>query len=194
MELLTYGPPEPLRRFVDYFWRFRSCEDGVFSLKLFGTGVSGIIVQGHNSRTALTRTGPRQVSPADDIPNAFVYGKRTHPGQLVARAPFELTGVVLRPQALYTLLRIDPADVKLAELEGGLSGRAAHQPAGDPLVGQSLRILQARVRTIRLPQLRKCVGLSERQFERRFQRAVGVPPHLRILRFQEGRDADGGSF
>ena len=47
----------------------------------------------------------------DELPKAFVYGKRTQPGQVCAQGPFELTGAVFKPQGLQALLRIDAADV-----------------------------------------------------------------------------------
>jgi AraC-like DNA-binding protein len=38
-----------------------------------------------------------------------------------------------------------------------------------------------------VPHLLKCLSVSERQFERRFVRAIGVSPHqyIRIVRFRE---------
>jgi AraC-like DNA-binding protein len=213
MKLLTYGPPHSLRKYVEYFWTFRSAESGFFPFKLFASDVSGLIVQGHDGRSALAPAGT-QLRGKDEVPNAFVYGKRTRPGQLVARAPFELTGVVFRPQGLHALLQIDPAEVqngplavdellagrltdrllnartaqeRLTALGRALDVLASDQSEGDLRVADGLRLLRTQVRTIRIPQVLKCVGLSERQFERRFRRAVGVSPHryLRILRFQE---------
>jgi AraC-like DNA-binding protein len=68
-----------------------------------------------------------------------------------------------------------------------LSARIGDGPVADALVSESLRLLRGQVRTIRIRQLLKYLGLSERQFERRFRRAVGILPHqyLRIVRFQE---------
>jgi AraC-like DNA-binding protein len=55
------------------------------------------------------------------------------------------------------------------------------------LVTESLRLIHQGIRSIRVPQLLKCLNVSERQFERRFVRAIGLSPHhyIRIVRFQE---------
>src|SRR5262245_29850627 len=208
-EQRTYRPSALLEQYVERFWTLRSDEDGPFTLKLFANGVSGIIVQHANGRSALERPGDTWRRSGSDIPGAFVYGKRTTPGELVARGPFELTGVVFRPQALHALLDADPAEFnnrpvrvndlfggledrllnaatardRLAILEGRLSARVGDKSPCDVLTGESVRLLQARVR---IPQLLKMFAISERQFERRFKMAMGVSPHLylRILRFQ----------
>jgi AraC-like DNA-binding protein len=219
MQLLTYSPPASIAPYVRHMWTLQCPAAGVFTLDLFANGVSGIIVQNHNGASALQRTelvsGPGRAQPTSgsDIPNAFVYGKRTRPGRLAALGPFELTGVVFRPQGLHGLLKIDPATVNNGPLEvdrlfAGSFGEQlanavtaseqltvlarelrAHVPdaqADDVLVNESLRLLRGQL-AIRLPGLLKRLGLSERQFERRFRAAVGFSPHryLRILRFQK---------
>jgi AraC-like DNA-binding protein len=220
MQLLTYSPPASLTPYVEYMWTLRCPTGGVATLDLFANGVSGIIVQSHNGISALKRTavfsGTDRAQPTggSDIPAAFVYGKRTRPGQLLAVGPFELAGVAFRPQGLHGLLEIDPAEInngpvevdgllacglseqlvnavtaseRLTILARHLRARAVNAQSDDALVNESLRLLRGHVRTIRLPRLLKCLGLSERQFERRFRKAVGLSPHryLRILRFHE---------
>jgi AraC-like DNA-binding protein len=219
MQLLTYGPPASTAPYVEHMWTLRCPADGVFTLDLFANGVSGIIVQSHNGTSALQRPGVSEgwcAQPArgNVIPNAFIYGTRTRPGKLLARAPFELTGVVFRPHGLSALLGIDPAEVtngpldidelfagalgcqlltaatasdRLAILARHLCARVADAKADDVLVNESLRLLRGQPRIVRLPWLLKWLGLSERQFERRFRKVIGFSPHryLRILRFQE---------
>jgi AraC-like DNA-binding protein len=168
------------------------------------------LIQHDNGHSALRRSSG---SSADAVPKAFVYGKRTQPAQLTARGSFELTGVVFRPQGLHGLLRIDPAGVnngpvnigelfahsledqllsarsaieRLAVLVRCLVARSGDDQQDDVLVSESLRLIRERVRTIRILPLLKHLAISERQFERRFRKAVGVSPHryLRIFRFQ----------
>jgi hypothetical protein len=173
LEQRTYDPSALLERYVECFWTLRSREDGLFTLKLFANGVSGIMVQHHDGRSALSRTGS---SPgASGIPSAFVYGKRTQPGELVARGPFEMIGVVLRPQALHALLDTDPAGFnngpvsiddlfdgledpllnagtareRLALLDRCLSARVIDQPSDDALACESARLLRTPVRFCR---------------------------------------------
>jgi AraC-like DNA-binding protein len=147
-------------------------------------------------------------------PTSFVYGKRTRPSQTFAKGPFGLTGVVFKPQGLSTLLnthpmRLNDGSVELNEFsrenigEQLLNARSHHERVArlgeflrahvdnsgseDALVTESLRLIQKEIRSIRVPRLLKCLNVSERQFERRFVRAIGVSPHhyIRILRFRE---------
>lgn len=214
MKLLTFRPPPLLRPYVEYFWTLQSPEDGVRTLQLLATDVSGMLVQHENGRSALTRANETSPSSSNELPNAFVYGKRTQPAQLLARGTFELTGAVFRPESLPALLRVDPADInngpvnvgdlfarhledqllsartareRLTVLVGCLGARILGRPPADALVSESLRLMRMEVRTIRIPRMLKRLGISERQFEKRFLRVVGLPPHhyLRILRFRE---------
>jgi AraC-like DNA-binding protein len=218
MQLLTYSPPSSIGLYVEHMWTLQCPAHGIFTLDLFANGVSGIIVQSDNGSPLLRRTeacsGAASAQRTSDIPSAFVYGTRTRPGQLLARGPFELSGVVFRPQGLHGLLNVEPAAItngpvdvdslfacRLSEQLGNavnaserltilarhLLARAAHAQSDDLLVNESLRLLRGQLRTIRLPWLLKQLGLSERQFERRFRKVVGLSPHryLRILRFQE---------
>jgi AraC-like DNA-binding protein len=216
MEPTMYGPPEGLTSYIEYFWTLECRqEDAMLTLKTFANGVSGIIFQHHNGRSALgPTTAPSYSFSNGGLPTSFVYGKRTRPGQTFAKGPFGLTGAVFKPQAVSMLLKIDPVEltngpVELDEFsaehvdEQLLNARTQHERflrlshflrahvAGarpeDALVTESLRLIHRRIRSIRVRQLLKCLNLSERQFERRFVRAVGVTPHLyiRIVRFQE---------
>jgi AraC-like DNA-binding protein len=213
MELLKVAPSAPLATYVEYFWTLQCLRDDVLPLRMFANKASGVIVQHYDGRSVLHGANGDPSSSASNPPAVFVYGKRTRPGQLVATGPFELTGVVFRPQALRSLLKIGASEVNngpvdVDEVLGArLAGRlldatsaaerrmllaqalCARVPdADDRLVTQSLRLLHRHRVTLRIPRLLKALGVSERQLERRFVRAVGVSPHhyLRILRFQEG--------
>jgi AraC-like DNA-binding protein len=211
---VTYDPPASLRQHVAYFWALQYPADCALAIETFANNVSGILFQHRNGGSALAR--PSGARPADEngIPRAFVYGKRTRPASFIARGPFELTGVVFRSQGIPALLAIDPADVnngpvsvddvfadslgdqlvgagsaaeRLEVLARSLNARMNDRRPADPLVAEGVRLLREEVRTIRIPRLLTCLGVSERQLERRFKRSIGLSPHrfLRILRFQE---------
>jgi AraC-like DNA-binding protein len=216
MELTLQKPPEALANYVEYFWGFE-CDrvDAALTLQTFANGVSGIIFQHHDGRSAwapTTATSEPVTNAA--IPTSFAYGKRTRPSQTVAKGPFGVTAVVFKPQGLSMLLRIAPMelnngpvrlseftrenvndqllnartqDERFAHLAKFLGAQANRARPEDVLVTESLRLIHGRIRSVRVPQLLKCLKLSERQFERRFVRAVGVSPHhyIRIARFQE---------
>jgi AraC-like DNA-binding protein len=216
LEPTVYRPHGALTSFVEYFWTLECGRgDTILTLKTFANGVSGIIVQHHNGRSALSPT-TAQGHPVStgDVPTSFVYGKRTRPSQTFAKGPFGLTGVVFKPQGLSALLNTHPIElnngpVELDEFsrenvgEQLLNARSQHERVArlteflrghldgsrpvDLLVAESLRLIHQGIRSIRVPQLLKSLNVLERQFERRFVRAIGVSPHhyIRIVRFQE---------
>ncbi len=216
MQPTVYQPHGAITRFVEYFWTCECRQDdAVVTLQTFANVVSGIIFQHHNGRSALGPTLMRRhLAGNGDVPTSFVYGKRTQPNQTFATGPFALTGVVFKPQGLSTLLNIHPAQVNNGPIaldefgkksigEELLNARSQHerlvrlseflrahvdasQPE-DALVTGGLDLIHQGIHSIRVPRLLDSLGISERQFERRFVRAVGVSPHhyIRIVRFQE---------
>jgi AraC-like DNA-binding protein len=215
MEPTVYRPQGALARFVEYFWTFewRQGEAGQ-PLKMFATGVSGILFQHHDGRPALGSTAQGHPVAQGGCPTSFVYGKRTRPSQTFAKGPFGLTGVVFKPQGLSTLLNSHPMQFndgsvelnefsrdniseqllearshqeRVARLSGFLRAQVDGSGPEDVLVAESLWLIQKGIRSIRVPHVLKCLKVSERQFERRFVRAIGVSPHqyIRIVRFRE---------
>jgi AraC-like DNA-binding protein len=181
---------------------------------MFATGVSGILFQHHNGRPALGATAAGHPVSNGGCPTSFVFGKRTRPSHTFSKGPFGLTGVVFTPQGLNTLLNTHPRHLndgsvqlnefsrenigeqllnarsdreRVARLNDFLHEHIDGSGSEDALVAESLRLIQTRIRSIRVPQLLKCLNVSERQLERRFVRAIGVSPHqyIRIVRFQE---------
>jgi AraC-like DNA-binding protein len=215
MEPRFYQPHPALAKFVEYFWTFESGErDTGRTLKMFATGVSGILLQHRDGRPALGSTADGQPVSSGGCPTSFVYGKRTRPLQTFSNGPFRLMGVVFKPQGLSRLLNTDPMPLndgsaglhefsrehlgeqllnarsdheRVARLTQFLRARVAEAGAEDLLVTESLGLIRSDIRSIRVPQLLKRLRVSERQLERRFVRAIGVSPHqyIRILRFRE---------
>lgn len=216
MRPTLYAPPEDLTEYVECFWTLEACDEDIgVTLSTFAHGASGIIFQHCDGRSGLgpplARAHPFRNR---DLPTSFLYGKRTAPSHTFAKARFGLMGVVLRPQALSTLLNIRPAEltnapialadlssenvgerllnassqqeqlVLLGEFVRARIGRARRE---DPVVTASLQLIDRRIRSIRVQQVLKYLNVSERQFERRFMHATGVSPHqyIRIVRFQE---------
>ena len=214
MQLLTHRPPRSLRQHIEYFWTFSCPQDGPFDVRLFVDGASGIVIQHSDGGYGLSSPHGTTARAPVAIPKAFVYGPRTQPGHLVARGPLQLTGAAFRPHTLHALLKIDAAemsrrgpvhinDVFNRQLEDHVlnAGAAPERLAvlgqhlttyvgdarEDLLISDSVRLLTAEVRTLRIPEVLTRLEISERQFERRFKRAVGLSPHryLRVLRFRQ---------
>jgi AraC-like DNA-binding protein len=215
MEPTVYRPQGPLARFVEYYWTFDWAHgEAGQTLKMFATGVSGILFQHHDGRPALGSAPQGEPASGRGCPTSFVYGKRTRPSQTFARGPFGLTGVVFKPQGLSALLNSHPmqfndGSVRLNEfsrenisdqllnvrshrervsrLSRFLLSRVDDAGKEDVLVTESLQLIRKGIRSIKVPRLLKYLNVSERQFERRFVRAIGVSPHqyIRIARFRE---------
>jgi AraC-like DNA-binding protein len=219
MQYAVHKPPEAIKHYVEHFWTLQHGQEATgVAFKTFADGVSGMVFQHHNGRSAF---GPATLlsgatHPFYDgtLPTLYVYGKITMPSQITANGPSEITGVVFKPQALSALFKLDAAEVtdspveltefgsaelgerlldtttqedRIALLTQFLLRRSDSAQPDDTLVADSLRLIHGQIRSIRVPHLLHALNLSERQFERRFLRAVGVSPHhyIRIMRFQE---------
>jgi AraC-like DNA-binding protein len=149
-----------------------------------------------------------------DYPTAFARGIVLSPSHTMAIGAFSATGAVFTPQALHRLFKVDafeltdtPLDLvafatpnlnerllnatrqegRLALFSEFLRVRAESGKPEDAVVAAALRLIRRRVGSIRVPDLLKTLHVSERQLEKRFLRAVGVPPHryIRLARFEE---------
>jgi AraC-like DNA-binding protein len=186
------------------------------TLKFFVTCAPCIVFQHHNGRSAIARRNPASSVEVcnRNHPTSFVRGAITRPFQCVAEGPPTAIGVELKPQALTTLLGINAAELtdgivdldalstenlneqllnadtqrdQIALVTQFLKKRADTSPPVDLLVAESLRLIHGNTGSIHVRDLLKRLNVSERQFERRFSRAVGISPsrYLRITRFQE---------
>ena len=118
MEPTLYQPHGDLARFVEYFWTFEwSRNDTGWPLRMFATGVSGILFQHHDGRPALGATAQGQPIANGGCPTSFVYGKRTQAARTFSKGPFSLTGVIFKPQGLSTLLNTRPMDLNDGSVE-----------------------------------------------------------------------------
>jgi hypothetical protein len=70
MEPTLYRAPRSLRGYVECFWTLTFGEkDTLLTLKMFANGVSGIIFQQHNGRSALSRRVHTDPARHEDLPN-----------------------------------------------------------------------------------------------------------------------------
>jgi len=186
------------------------------TLKFFATCAPCIVFQHHNGRSAIARRIPGSGGEVcnGNHPTSFVRGAITRPFQCVTEGTISAIGVELKPQAVHTLFEIDAAELtdgivdlnafstdnlneqllnadterhQIALVTKFLRKRADESPRADSLVAQSLRMIHENTGAIHVRDLLKRLSVSERQFERRFGRTVGIPAslYLRIMRFQE---------
>lgn len=186
------------------------------TMKFFATCTPCIVFQHHDGRSAITHriVGGVREACNQSHPTSFIRGPITQPFHCIAAGAPTAIGIELKPQALNTLLGIDVAELRdglvelnefstanlnerllnarsrqdqIAWLTRFLTAKAVARQPKDELVTQSLRLIDGNVGSIRVRNLLKCLNVSERQFERRFARAVGVPAsfYLRVIRFKE---------
>ena len=216
MKYSAHPPPKPLRDYVEHLWTIDGEEPPDLTLKFFVTCAPCIVFQHRNGRSAIAHRIPADRGEVrnGNHPTSFVRGAITRPFQCVAEGAPSAIGVELKPQALNALFGIDAAELTDAIVDLNafstdnlneqllnadnkpkqidlvtqlLTKRATTSPRSDSLIAQSLRLIHESTGSMHVRDLVKRLNVSERQFERRFGRTVGVPPslYLRIMRFQE---------
>ena len=185
------------------------------NLKFYVTCAPCLVFQHHHGRSAIARRIPAAGGEVRNRnhPTLFIRGPITQPFQCVAEGTLTAIGVELKPQALNTLFNVDGAELtdgivelnafsmeklderlldaenerdQIAVVTQFLRARANSAPQADALVAESLRLIHQSIGSIHVRHLLKRLSMSERQFERRFRRVVGIPAslYLRIMRFQ----------
>jgi AraC-like DNA-binding protein len=122
-------------------------------------------------------------------PRAFLTGQLTGPLLVRPSGPARILAARFHPHGASRVFdcpdpdQILPVDVQAESLESVENFLTARLRPGDPVVEEAARRLEGHPD---LAGLAEALGLSERQFERRFKRQIGLKPKLfcRILRFQ----------
>jgi AraC-like DNA-binding protein len=212
MEFKVIPIPESLKTHVECIRIARYAGDEKIAINVCLNGLPGIVFQHHDGRSPLENITTR-AGMATAIPTLFVYGQMMHPGVMhYQKASFTTTQVILKPNALQTLLGLNAsvltnAVVDLAEFSAGslnlqlleardekehlaylihyLEAKSQAAKTRDCLIEESLRLIHHSAGAITVKALLECLNISERQFEKRFQQAVGLSPHfyIRIKRF-----------
>jgi AraC-like DNA-binding protein len=206
--------PEILKNDVECFRIAEYTGEEGLAIKVSPGGVSGIVFQQNNGRSAIeniiTHSG-RAASP----PPLFLYGPGTVPSVMhYKRGSRTTTQVIFKPHALQTLLGINASaltdrwadlhefsaedlQVQLIEarneqermtlLTSFLLARFKQAKTRDTLVEESLRFIHKNIGSMHVKYVLDYLNISERQFERRFTQTVGLSPHLyiRVKRFNE---------
>jgi len=182
------------------------------AIKVSPNGVPGMVFHQNNGHAALeqilTHSGRRFCPPP-----LFLYGPVIEPSVMTyKREAFTTLQVIFKPHALKTLLginasRLAPGWAELQEFGAGdltgqlmearngqermtlltsfLVAKLKQEQARDMLVEESLRLIHTNIGALHVKDLLDAFHISERQFERRFTQAVGLPPqvYLRVKRF-----------
>ena len=217
MNYTVHCPPEALADYVDHLWTITvdGDEPPGLTLQFFVTCSPCIVFQHCDGRSAITHGITRGTRKAGNNPTSFIRGPISQPFYCVAEGTPTAIGVELKPQALHTLFGIDVTELRnglvelnalslsnldeqllnaksprdqIALLTRFLTAKArTGRRRADTIVTRSLRLMDQNVGSTHVRNMLKSLNVSERQFERRFARAVGVPAsfYLRVMRFQE---------
>jgi AraC-like DNA-binding protein len=186
------------------------------TLKFFVNCAPCVVFQHLNGHSAITGkiTASGRETCNRRHPTSFVRGPTTQPFQCLTARALNAIGVELKPHATRALLGIDATELsdrmndlnafsgnnlgerllnagteqdRMALVAAFLTARARASRETDALVMESLQLIRDNVGFICVHSLLKRLHMSERQFERGFSRAIGIPAslYLRIMRFQE---------
>lgn len=214
IDFTVLAPPEALRQDVECVRIATHSGHKGLSVKVCPSGLPGLVFQYAVHGPAIKRIDTRSVSVAD-TPVFFLHGQGAEPSIMRFKPePYTTIQMVFKPQALYTLFGLDASTLRLgfltpdqfggAELEqqllatGGTAERVTLlntflivrlKQAGqrDELIERSLDHIQAHIASITVRELLQAFHISERQFQKRFVRVVGMPPQLyiRVKRINE---------
>lgn len=212
--LLEPAIPPQLRRDVLHIRIFDNPDARPYVIKVAPVALPGFVFH-HRGHGGAIHSIETPFGTATRLPLTFLYGAGTTPSTMHYRGGPHLTiQIILKPHGLRSLLGLDARQLRngvlpLSKLAGApsqrnllaaptpqakadllllfLMAKAERSTSRDPLVEQALRLAEQQIRDLRLPNLLRDLGVSERQLERRFAATVGVSPktYIRILRFNE---------
>lgn len=206
--------PESLQPYVECIATAEYDGEESFAVNVCLNGLPGIIFQHNNGRSPVDYI----YTPSGSVPAPaalVVYGQMTQPSIIhYKKEPFTTTQIILKPDALRTLLGINASlltdsivelsefaatDLNMRLLEARnqqerltlltdfLLMKHDQAKTRDQLVDESLHLIHNNVGQIGVRHLLETLSLSERQFEKRFTQTVGLNPqfYIRVKRFNE---------
>jgi AraC-like DNA-binding protein len=205
-------PPDVLKNVVECFRIAEYTGKEGLAINVTLNGLPGIVFQHHNGRSPVESIVSPSISNFN-IPTSHIYGQTTEPSVLShKKGPFTMTQVILRPHALRTLFGMNACEltdglvelnefstedlnVQLIEakseqqhmslLTNFLLTRLKQERTRDRLVEESLNLIHKNIGSMSIKYLLEHLLISERQFEKRFSRTVGLSPqfYIRVKRF-----------
>ncbi len=198
-------PIKPLQNYIRYFWVLEGTADKTF--KIIPDGLPGLIIQ---EQTDLFLDNENKL-----LPQMFLYGQTTWPGEQQALGNFRIFGAYLQPTALKAIFTIDaleltnqhiPLDCLTQELILEQIIHASSITEKIEIISQFfLERIQQEVNNLKkadfatillqqgkaLKDIQSEMKISERSLERLIKQYVGISPKVysRIVRFQSGLQA-----
>lgn len=216
-------PPEILKKDVECFRVATYTEEEELAVRVCPNGFPGIVFQHHTGRSVIKNI-VTQSGRVVYIPTLFMHGQVTELTVMYFKAPFTTIQVILKPYALKTLFGWDASRLTNNSVgPDGFSGeelnaqlvtavddqerimlfndfltvKLQQELLRDELIERSIHLIRKDISSVTVESLLEQIGISERQFERRFSQVVGVSPQffIRVRRVNEAmRLMDTGQY
>jgi AraC-like DNA-binding protein len=207
------SPPPILADDVECFSLVKHTGAEGFSIRVAPKAVPGIVFHHNNGHTAIESIVTNSAS-IHSISTLFLCGAGIEPSTMnFAKGSYTTIQVILKPHALSTLFGINastltnssvelnefsPHDLneqmlnasdeqRIVLLTEFLVTHLKKERTRDKLIEESLRLIHQDTACNSVKYLLEYLSISERQFERRFNQAVGISPqsYIRVTRFNE---------
>jgi len=208
-------PPAPLSRDVECLRVALHTGLTPLEVKVCPSGYPGIVFQMADDRTNALESIAIRSAQTSAFSALFLHGQGSEPSIMRFRGiPYSTIQVVFKPHALYTLFGwnaseyvqglVHPEQFGAAELERQLLSAASlgdrisflHRFISDKLdrphrrdeiIEATVAYIQNHIANVTVHDVIRAFHISERQFQKRFARVVGMRPHLfiRVRRVNE---------
>jgi AraC-like DNA-binding protein len=208
-------PPKVLRRDIECLRIASYTGSEALNVKVCPNGLPGIVFQLSTDASAAIESITTRTAKITNIPILFLHGQGSEPSVMHFRnKPYTTIQVVFKSHALYTLFGMDASSLNRGfqipdqfganELEKQLLATKTNAERitmlgeflitkldqtnkRDELIEQTLDFIHMNISTVSVKDLLSAFHISERQFQKRFARVVGMPPQLyiRIKRVNE---------
>lgn len=201
-------PPLALNKHIECLRIAEHSGTKPLEVKVCPSGYPGIVFQvAANKSTAIESIATRSARTSD-IPALFLHGQGSEPSIMRYRSiPYTTIQVVFKPHALYSLFGWDASDLnqgmltsnqfgaehlevellsasttkeRVSLLHSFLTERVGQSNKRDELIEAALDYIQVHIKVISVKMLLDAFPISERQFQKRFTRVVGMRPNLYI--------------
>jgi AraC-like DNA-binding protein len=222
----VFPPPVPLARDVECIRVAKHTgTDHGLEVKVCPNGLPGLVFNLSADGTAAIESIMASSFTVTDLPILFLHGQGAVPSIMrFKRGSYTTIQIVLKPHALYSLFGMDASvfdkglmqpeefgmrgltDKVLAARDDAarisllctmLIGKLKQAPPRDELIEKSLEFIHANIVSVTAGDVLDRAHLSERQFQKRFTKVVGMPTQLyiRIKRVNEAlRLIDSGDY
>ena len=214
IEFTILPAPETLHRVVDCIRVAQYLGEERLAVRVCPHGFPGLVFQHRQGRSAIENI-VKSDGQVFHAPTLFVHGQVTELSVMNFNGPYVTIQVVLKPHALKSLFGLEDASILtngsmepqqfgaeelntqlldagddeqcISLLTDFLCGKLEQANGNDPLIEESLDFIQQNLSVVTINSLVKHFYISKRQFQKRFVRAVGIPPqyYIRVKRFNE---------